>query len=229
MDDGKREHERRLAEEVEKVRKTMAGVGKQAKGDLQRVAEMEESLKKLEKEVRAKDVDDRKMTRNFAETGEKKVTREGRRRFRPRGDETHRMNEPAEKAEEKVAKARVSKGRKEDKEVKERDRRCRARKMRRIVVAPNTGAGGSHPLPPTDPEEEGRKEEGAEAEEQQCGGRKRSQAGQWTLRPAREWQKWADCVDVELEEEEGESREAGDEERAGDARGRGAGGARGRS
>ena len=73
------EDKRRLAEEVEKVRKMMAGVGKQATGgDLQRVAEMEESLKKLEKEVQAKDVDVQKMTMNFAETGEKKVTREGR-------------------------------------------------------------------------------------------------------------------------------------------------------
>ena len=80
----------------------------------------------------------------------------------------------------------------------------------RTVVAPNTGAGGSHLRATTD--QEGRKEEGEEAEEQQCRGRKRSQAGEWTLRPAREWQKWADCVDVEPEEEEGESREAGDEE-----------------
>ena len=72
-------------------------------------------------------------------------------------------------------------------------------------------------------------EDAERGKEKRQKGRKRSQAGQWTLNPAREWQKWADCVDVELEEEEGESREAGDEERAGDARGRGAGGARGRS
>ena len=39
---------------------------------------MKESLKKLEKEVQAKDVDDGKMTMNFAEIDEKKVTREGR-------------------------------------------------------------------------------------------------------------------------------------------------------
>ena len=41
----------------------------------------------------------------------------------------------------------------------------------RTVVARNTGAGGSHTRATTDPEEEGRK---------------RSQAGEWTLRPARE-------------------------------------------
>ena len=63
------EDKRRIAEEVEKVKKAMAGMEKQATGgDLQRVAEMEESFKKLEKKVQAKDV----------ETGEKKVTREGR-------------------------------------------------------------------------------------------------------------------------------------------------------
>ena len=68
------------------------------------------------------------------------------------------------------------------------------------------------PWATTDPEE-GRKEEGEEAEEQQCGGGKRSQAGEWTLRLAREnGRSGQDCVDVEPEEEEGESREAGDEE-----------------
>ena len=73
------EDKRRIAEELEKVKKAMAGMGKQATGgDLERVAEMEESLTKLEKEVQAKDVDDHKMTMNFAETGQKKDTREGR-------------------------------------------------------------------------------------------------------------------------------------------------------
>ena len=83
----------------------------------------------------------------------------------------------------------------------------------RTVVAPNTWAGGSHPRATTDPEEEGKEEEGEEAEEQQCGGGKRCQAGEWTMRPAREWQKWADCVDVEPEEERGEEveQEAEDE------------------
>ena len=37
----------------------------------------------------------------------------------------------AERANEKVTKARVSMGRKEDEEAKERDRRCRGRKIRR--------------------------------------------------------------------------------------------------
>ena len=84
----------------------------------------------------------------------------------------------------------------------------------RAVVAPDTGAVGSHPRAMTDPEEEeGRKQKGEKAEEQQCRGGKRSQAGEWTLRPAREWQKWADCVDVESEEERGEEveQEAEDE------------------
>ena len=77
----------------------------------------------------------------------------------------------------------------------------------RVQVAPNTGAGGSHPRVTTDPEEEGQEEEVEEAEERQCRGGKRSQAGEWTLRPAREWRKWADCVDEEPEEEAGEEDE----------------------
>ena len=73
-------------------------------------------------------------------------------------------------------------------------------------MAPNTGAGGSHPGHDGSGGG-GKKEEGEEAEEQQCGGGKRSQAGEWTLRPAREWQKWADCVDVESEGERGQEVE----------------------
>ena len=50
----------------------------------------------------------------------------------------------------------------------------------RVRMAPNMGAGGSHPQAMTDPEE------------------KQRQGGQWVLRPMR---KWADCVDEEPEEE----------------------------
>ena len=88
------EYKRRLAEEVENVRKMMAGMEKQATGgDLQRVAEMEESLKKLEKEVQAKDVDDQEMMRNFEDKGEKNVVREGTgcAGLVHGRDETHRM------------------------------------------------------------------------------------------------------------------------------------------
>ena len=85
----------------------------------------------------------------------------------------------------------------------------------RVQVAPNTGAGGSHPRATTDPKDEGQEEEVEEAGERQCGGGKRSQAGEWTLGPAREWQKWADCVDEEPEEEAGEE----DEQEAEDERG----------
>ena len=57
----------------------MAGMGKQATdGDLQHVAEMEESLKKLEEDVQANDVDDREMMTSFEDKGEKTVMREGR-------------------------------------------------------------------------------------------------------------------------------------------------------
>ena len=51
------EEKRRFSEEVEKVRKAMAGVEKQVTGeDLQRLAEMEEGLKNCEEEVRVKGV-----------------------------------------------------------------------------------------------------------------------------------------------------------------------------
>ena len=61
----------------------------------------------------------------------------------------------------------------------------------RFRMAPNMGAGGSHPQAMTDPEEKQQRQE-----------------GQWVLRPAREWwsepspiMKWADCVEEEPEDE----------------------------
>ena len=61
------------------MRKMMAGMEKQVTGeDLQRLAEMEEGLKKFEEEVQAKGVDCQEMMTNFEDKGEKKVTREGR-------------------------------------------------------------------------------------------------------------------------------------------------------
>ena len=54
------EEKRCLAEEVDKVRKMMAGMEKQVTGeDLPRLAEMEEGLKKFEEQVQAKGVDDK--------------------------------------------------------------------------------------------------------------------------------------------------------------------------
>ena len=183
------EDKRRLAEEVDKVRKMMAGVEKQVTGeDLQRVAEMAESLKKLEEEVQAKDVDDQKMTMNFAETGGKKDTREGRgcAGLVQGGDETHRMNETSGKGKGKgnggkgehggkgedgrkgvQQSAKMLKG-KEEQEADEEDERDR--------VAPNMGAGGSHPQATSDPREEEKEKKEARA-----------------LR-------WADCDDKEEEE-----------------------------
>ena len=70
----------------------------------------------------------------------------------------------------------------------------------RVRMAPNMGAGGSHPQATTDPEE------------------KQRQGGQWVLRPTREWQnelslvgKWAVCVDEEPEEEAEEEEVKGEE------------------
>ena len=98
------EEKRRLAEEVDKVRKMMAGMEKQMTGeDLQRLAEMEEGLKKFEEEVQAKGVDDQEMMTNFEDKGERKVTREGRGRagLGQGRDETHRMNETCGKSKGK--------------------------------------------------------------------------------------------------------------------------------
>ena len=77
----------------------------------------------------------------------------------------------------------------------------------RVRMAPNMGAGGSHPQATTDPEE-----------------KKQRQGGQWVLRPTREWRewrselslvgKWADCVDEEPEEEaEDEDKHEAEDER----------------
>ena len=66
-------------------------------------------------------------------------------------------------------------------------------------MAPNMGAGGSHPEATTDPEEKQQRQE-----------------AEWVLRPARDWRSelslignWADCVDEEPEEED--KHEAEDE------------------
>ena len=98
------EEKRRLAEEVDKERKMMAGVEKQVTGeDLRRMAEMEEGLKKFEEEVQAKGVDNQEMVTNFEDKGEKKVTRERRgcAGLVQGVDETHRMNKTCGKSEGK--------------------------------------------------------------------------------------------------------------------------------
>ena len=157
------EDKRRIAEEVEKVKKAMAGMEKQATGgDLQRVAEMEESLKKLEKEVQAKDVDNQKMTMNLAETGGKKDTREGRgcAGLVQGGDETHRMNETSGKGRGKGNGGKGEHGREGDEGGKGFQQQQETdEEAERVQVAPNMGAGGSHPQATTDPEEEAVEEE----------------------------------------------------------------------
>ena len=190
------EEKRRLAEEVEKVRKAMAGMGKKATGgDLQRVAEMEESLKKLKEEVQAKDVDEQEMMMDFEGKGEKKVVREGRGSagLVQGGDETHRMNETCGKSKGKGNGGKGEHGGKGDKggkgfqqsmkTMKGEEEQKADEEDERDRVAPNMGAGGSHPQATTDPEEE--------AVEEERGTRK--------LR-------WADCYDKE--EEEGWKRKA---------------------
>ena len=166
------EGKRRLAEEVDKVRKMMAGMEKQVTGEaLQRLSEMEEGLKKVEEEVQAKGVDEQRMTMNFAETGEKKVTRERQRMRRsgPRGDETHRMNETSRKGKGKGNGGKGEHGGKGDKGgkgfqqsvkmLKGEEEQKTDEEDERVQVAPNMGAGGSHPQAMLDPEEEAVEEE----------------------------------------------------------------------
>ena len=177
------EDKRRIAE-VEKVKKAMAGiVEKQATGgDLQRMAEMEESFKKLEKEVHTKNV----------KTGDKKTTREDREcaGLVQGRDETHRKNETDGQGKGKGNGGKGEHGGKgegggkgvqqsakmmedeEDQEADEEDERGR--------VAPNMGAGGSHPQATSDP-------------------RKREEE----KRKARVLS-WADCKDEEVQENEEE-------------------------
>ena len=72
------EDKRFLPEKVEEVRKAIDGIRKQARGEeLQRVAELEEGLKKLEEEMRPRSIDEQDVMRNFEEECEEKVTREG--------------------------------------------------------------------------------------------------------------------------------------------------------
>ena len=72
------ENKRCLPEKVEEVRKAIDGIRKQARGEeLQRVAELEEGLKKFEEEMRPRSIDEQDVMRNFEEECEEKVTREG--------------------------------------------------------------------------------------------------------------------------------------------------------
>ena len=178
------EDKRRIAEEVEKVKKAMAGImEKQATGgDLQRMAEMEESLKKLEKEVQTKDV----------ETGEKKVTREDRgcAGLVQGGDETHEMNETRGQGRGKGNGGKGEHGREGDeggkgfqqnmKTMKGEEEQKADEEDERGRVAPNMGAGGSHPQATSDP---GKREK--------------------EKRKARVLS-WADCKDEEVQEHEEE-------------------------
>ena len=140
------------------MKKAMAGMGKQATvGDLQRVAEMEESLKKLEKEVQAKDVDDQELMTNFEGKGEKQVTREDRgcASLVQGGDEMHKLNETCGTSKGKGNGGKGEHGGKGDKGGKGFQQSVKAMKGEeeqetddedeRVQVAPNMVAGGSHP------------------------------------------------------------------------------------
>ena len=73
------EDKRCLAEKVEEVRKAIAGIRKQARGEeLQRVTELEERLKKLEDEMRPRSVDEQDVMRDPEEECEVKITRDCR-------------------------------------------------------------------------------------------------------------------------------------------------------
>ena len=73
------EDKRCLAEGMEVVRKAIASVVKQARSEeLQRVAKLEEGLKKLEEEMRPRSIEEQDVMRDFEEECEEKVTREGR-------------------------------------------------------------------------------------------------------------------------------------------------------
>ena len=184
------EEKRRLAEEVDKVRKMMAGVEKQVTGeDLQRLSDMEEGLKTFEEEVQAKGVDDQEVMTNFEDKCEKKVMREGRGRagLVQGGDETHRMNETCGKSKGKGNGGKGEHGGKGDnggkgfqqsaKMLKGEEEQEADEEDERVQVAPYMGAGGSYPQAMTDPEEE--------AAEGKHGTRK---------------MRWVDCDDKEEEE-----------------------------
>ena len=67
-----------LSHRAEEVRKAIHGIRRQARGEeSQRVAELEEGLKKLEKEMRPRSIDELHVMRDFEEECEEKVTTEG--------------------------------------------------------------------------------------------------------------------------------------------------------
>ena len=71
------EDKRCLAEKAEEVRKAIDGIRKQARGEeLQRVAELEEGLKKLEVEMRPRSIDEQDVMRDSEEECEEKVARQ---------------------------------------------------------------------------------------------------------------------------------------------------------
>ena len=213
------EDKRRVAENVEDLRKAIIGLRKQARGEeLQRVAELEESLKKLEEEMILWSVEEQEQRRQ--EEQEHAVLRKGKGKGNGgKGDKGGRGHEGTRKlrwadceeeeegARQGAAEGEWHKARKEqgiiwldgsyeDQEGHEGSaggERCEVcgqlevwseeseeqeerggqggegvrQKMpseedeedERTVVAPNTGAGGSHPRATTDPEEEVKEEE----------------------------------------------------------------------
>ena len=72
------EDRRRISGGIENARKVLAVVEEKVKGeDVRRVAELKESLKKLEEEVRLRSGEQQEVTRYIDQKSEEKVTGEG--------------------------------------------------------------------------------------------------------------------------------------------------------
>ena len=227
---------RRIVEHVVRMRLMVENMKKQASDDdLQRVEKMEQGLKVFMEEVRdrQKELETRetKEEQNVKMSPEddvgRKATREGRgcAGLVQGGDETHRMNETCGKGKGKGNGGKGEHGGKGDKGgkgfqqsvkmMKGEEEQVTDEEDERVQVAPNMGAGGSHPQAMLDPEEEAveekegtRKLRWADCEEEEEGMRQGAAEGEWHQARKEQGIMW---LDGSYEEQEGHEGSAGGE------------------
>ena len=226
---------RRIVEHVVRMRLMAENMKKQASDDdLQRVEKMEQGLKVFMEEVRDRQKEletrEKKEEQNVKMTPEdevgRKATREGRgcAGLVQGGDETHRMNETCGKGKGKGNGGKGEHGGKGDKGgkgfqqsvkmMKGEEEQVTDEEDERVQVAPNMGAGGSHPQAMLDPEEEAveekegtRKLRWADCEEEE-GARQGAAEGEWHKARKEQGIMW---LDGSYEEQEGHEGSAGGE------------------
>ena len=232
----------RIVEHEVRMRLMAENMKKQASDDdLQRVEKMEQGLKIFMEEVRdrqkeleTRETKEQNVTMSPKDEVGRKSTREGRgcAGLVQGGDETHRMNETCGKGKGKGNGVKGEHGgigedggkgtqQQSMKMMKGEEKQVTDEEDERVQVAPNMGAGGSHPQALLDPEEEAveekegtRKLRWADCEEEE-GARQGVTEGEWHKARKEQGIMWLDGSDEEPERHEGS---AGGE-RPGEARG----------